>query len=295
MPQNPWERLLNDACRATARAWAEIAPLYAAGAHVEHKPEGPVTEADRLADRLIQEELQALYPTDQYGYLTEETEDNLDRLDRDRVWIIDPIDGTSDFILKNGNFVIQIGLVERDPSGAWEAVLGVVYRPVGGDPALGEMYSAIRGRGGRVEFYNRNEPTGRTRELHVSSRSTIERMKAVISNSHRSARLDRFVESLPFHQVRPVGSIGIKLCLIARGDFDFYVNLARGKCREWDICGPGLILTEAGGTLTDLEGRPIRYNQRDVRNHGGMLASNGILHDRFTAEVERFEAENPPD
>ncbi len=283
-----WESARRSACSAAARAWEIIAPLYESGSHVEETDEGPSTEADKLADRIIGEELRKNNPTHEYGYLTEETEDDTSRLRRERVWIIDPIDGTKDFIRKNGNFAMHVGLVERLEDGLWHPVAGAVYRPV-----PGEMYSAVRGEGSFLEIYRDHASAEPSKTLRVSRRAPISAMKAVISNSHRTARLTRMVESLHFADVLSIGSIGIKLSLIARGDYDVYVNLARGKCREWDICAPELILTEAGGILTGLDGSPISYNKQDVYDRRGLLASNAMIHDDLKELVARFERENP--
>lgn len=274
------------ACRSAVTAWASIGELYEKGSHIEEKVDGPSTEADKLADRIIQEELMREFPASEFGYLTEETEDNTDRLERDRVWIIDPIDGTKDFILKNGNFAMHVGLVERGEDGRWHAVAAAVYRP-----ALGEMYSAIKGQGARLDTYKNNAPTGEVRPLLVSSRSSIEQMNVVVSNSHRDAHLARILAGFNFNEVLHIGSIGIKLSLIAGGGYDVYINAARGKCKEWDICAPDLILSEAGGIATDLLGEQRDYNLQDPILPEGLLASNGTIHEQIKQKILEIEAE----
>ncbi|MBI1785508.1 3'(2'),5'-bisphosphate nucleotidase CysQ [Candidatus Sumerlaeota bacterium] len=282
---NPeWEEARKAAVAAAAEAWRRIAPLYETGSHVEQTAEGPSTEADKLADKIIGEELRKNYPPDQYGYLTEETEDDRSRLDRRRVWIIDPIDGTKDFIKKNGAFAIHIGMAERFDDGLWHPVAAAVYRP-----HAGEMYSAVKGAGSQVEPYTPSGPAGGPRPLRVSGRAPISQMKVVISNSHRSSDLNQLVDFMNFAEMLSIGSIGIKLALIARGDYDVYVNLARGKCREWDICAPDLILTEAGGILTGLDGSRITYNKEDVYDRRGLLASNAAIHPQLSEKIAEFE------
>ena len=280
------EKAREAARQAALTAWESIAGLYRSGSHVEQKADGPTTEADKVADRIISAELKKSFPPEEYGYLTEETEDDPARLERDLVWIIDPIDGTRDFIKQNGNFTIHVGLVERGADGLWHGLAAVVYRPI-----PGELYSAIRGRGSRVERCENNVPQGEPRRLAVSKRATIGEMKAVISSSHRNERLDRIIKGFGFAEVLSVGSMGIKLSLIAKGDYDFYIQSDRGKSREWDNCAPDLILTEAGGKLTDLDGAAISYNKEDVYNRAGLLGSNGLNHDELQAGVARFEAE----
>lgn len=265
-------------------AWDAIGRLYETGSHVEEKEDGPSTEADKLADRIISDELKKVFSPSEYGYLTEETDDDLDRLERRRVWVIDPIDGTKDFIKKNGNFAMHIALVERSEAGVWVPVAGAVYRP-----ALGDMYSAVKGKGAWLEKCEDNLPGGESVRLQVSPRAEIGQMRAVISNSHRDSYLDRLVSQFGFSEVYSVGSIGIKMCLIAGGDYDVYINPARGKCKEWDSCAPHLILSEAGGIFTDLDGQGRTYNQKDVFLPNGLLATNGKQHEAIRKVIEDFE------
>lgn len=285
MSPSDWEKAREAACDAAAEAWRAIAGLYETGSHVVEKADGPSTEADRLADRLIAERLQRSYPLESCGYLTEESEDANARLTRDRVWVIDPIDGTKDFIKKNGNFTIHIGLVEKTGPNLWEAVAAAVYRPV-----AGTMYSAAKGGGSSAQKYQNHAPVGAPERLRVSTRAPLSRMRAVISSSHRTGELDRLIEFLQCADVLSIGSIGLKLSLIATGECDFYVNLARGKCKEWDVCAPDLILAEAGGIVTDLDGGHISYNRNNVLLEGGLLASNSLIHDELIGRVAEFEA-----
>lgn len=279
-----WQKARRDACQSAATAWEAIRPLYESGSHVEEKADGPSTEADKLADRLLQEELQKIYPADEYGYLTEESSDRIERRDRRQVWIIDPIDGTKDFIKRNGAFAMHVGLVERGEDGLWFPVAAAVYRP-----HMGEMYSAVRGEGAQLEQYKQNKPTGEVRPLRVSDRDSLAELRAVASNSHRDEALALLLKHFAFAEIFHVGSIGIKLSLIAGGGYDVYLNPARGKCKEWDICAPELILTEAGGILTDFEGERRNYNQPNPVLPEGMVGSNGRAHKELLAEIAKLQ------
>jgi 3'(2'), 5'-bisphosphate nucleotidase len=281
-----WRKARTAACLAAAEAWSQIEPLYVSGSHVENKKEGPTTEADRLADRLIAQRLQQEFPLSRFAYLTEETDDNLKRLEFERVWVIDPIDGTMDFIKKNGQFTIHVALVERLGDGYWHAVASAVYRPIGG-----EMYSAVRGEGSHVEEYAAGEPTGRVNKVRVSERSKISEMKAVMSASHRTPELNQLMSRMGFAEILSVGSIGIKLAVIANGQYDCYINLARNRSREWDSCAPHLILEESGGILTGLGGEALTYNNRSVYHADGLIGSNGKIHDEICARVAALESE----
>ena len=283
-----WETARDAACRIALEAWTAIEPLYDGGYAITEKVDGPCTEADKRADQLIVERLSLLFPAPEYGYLTEESEDQPGRLTCDRVWIIDPIDGTREFIKHSGNFVIHIGLVERMEDGQWHPVAAAVYRPV-----AGEMYSAVLGQGARSTKVNplaatssKNENAGE--KLAVSPRDRIEQMRSVVSNSPQASRLMRLIQSLSLEDYWQIGSLGVKLCTIAKGGAELYINLGRGKSKEWDTCAPHLILTEAGGSLTDLDGQPLTYNHPDVYHQRGLLASNGIIHEALLDLVHKF-------
>lgn len=289
MPHALWNEAREAGIAAALTAWEAIAGLYESGSHIDHGPDGPSTEADKLADRILKQDLQKNFPLERFGYLTEETEDDRSRLDRDRLWIIDPIDGTKDFIQKNGNFSIHIGYAERNAQGLFEPVAAVVYRPF-----PGEMYSAVKGEGSRIDPCEDNRICGPSRPMRVSDRREVGRMRCVISNSHRSSKLSELVKWMGFEETLPIGSIGIKVSLIARGDYDVYVNLARGRCKEWDVCAPQLILTEAGGKLTGLDGSFIHYNKQDVRDSAGLLATNDLTHEELMSRIAEFEANYQP-
>jgi 3'(2'), 5'-bisphosphate nucleotidase len=285
-----WEQARRVAVRVARAAWQQaIEPLYFADYHIHEKIDGPCTEADRNADRLIVEMLSREFPEPAYGYLTEESEAQARRLACEHVWIIDPIDGTKEFIKKNGNFAIHIGLVERFADG-FHPVAAVVYRPVAGD-----MYSATRGGGAwryRVPAgapLDADLPLGE--RIHVSGRNTLPTMRSAVSNSHSESRIVRLIKSLELEDFWHIGSLGIKLALIAEGKAELYINLGVGKAKEWDTCAPQLILSEAGGVLTDLEGTVITYNHEDYLMNKGLLASNGLTHAELVERAQAFLAE----
>ncbi len=289
---------LRQACQHAREAvldtWSAICHFHGGSYEIEHKIDGPSTEADKLADHLLVAALRRHYPVKDFGYLSEEFERDPIRLERQSVWIIDPIDGTSDFIRGEGDFAIQVGLVtERD--GQWGPAVGVVYHPI-----AGRLYCAVRGQGSWMErevdadqpllrrWWSRTAaeaPRSITlarfhppERLQVRFTEAIPGMVAVVSASHKTRRLRHVLEVVLFHGHYSRGSVGVKIAEIAQGHADVYVNTERSKCKEWDLCGPHLILSEAGGTVTDLDGQPITYNHEDVWLHGGILASNGTSH-----------------
>jgi 3'(2'), 5'-bisphosphate nucleotidase len=194
--------------------------------------------------------------------LAEESKDDLSRLEKSRVWIVDPLDGTAEFIARNGEFVIMIGLADEG-----EPVVGVVYQPI--DDVL---FAAARGQGAFVEEF------GEQRPLRVSESRELRKFRLVVSRSHRPALVDTVISRMGLQRERSIGSVGLKIGLIARGQAEFYVHPNPGT-KEWDTCAPDTIVREAGGKMTDCWNRPLRYNRENVRNRFGVLASNGVSHE----------------
>ena len=248
-------------------AGAAILDLYEGPLDIEQKASAddrePVTQADKLANEIIVARLLREFPDD--GILAEESIDTSHRLDKSRVWMIDPLDGTTGFIDGNGDFAVQIGLAENG-----ECVLGVVYQPL-----TGTLYRAVRGGGTWIERPNVEPEQGR-----VSDHREISTMRLAASRSHRSPRMDKVVEAFGLKEEIRRGSVGIKVGLIVEQQSDLYVHLSP-RTKQWDTCAPQLILHEAGGRMTDLFGRPLRYNHADVQNRNGVVASNGASHDRI--------------
>ncbi len=222
----------------------------------------PVTIADREASMLVVEGLQRHFPDD--GILSEEEDDDTrHRMARDRVWIIDPIDGTAGFIKKDGDFAVQIGLaVEGIP------VVGVVLMPF-----HDVLYFASSGAGAFAV-----KGGGAQEAMSVSDQNDIGEMNLAMSRNHASKQMFRIVEELGFRKEVRRGSVGLKIGLIAEQVCDIYIHPSP-RTKLWDTCAPQIILEEAGGVLTDLWGRRYSYDVRDVQNWGGIVASNGAAHD----------------
>lgn len=227
----------------------------------------PVTVADVAANTYILEVLHTRLAGQEFAYLTEETfktQPESDRLGAEFVWVIDPLDGTKDFIQKNGEYAVHIALVQNH-----RPILAVVVRP-----AVGRLYFATVGQGTFV-----SERQGTITPIHVSQRHQFDELIVVTSRSHRSDRFNQLMQQFPCQKQKPVGSLGGKFAAIADQEADVYVSLS-GKSgpKDWDLAAPELILTEAGGKLTHFDGTPLLYNQPDVTQWGGLLASNGQCH-----------------
>ena len=227
-----------------------------------------VTAADREANELIVSRLQKEFPDD--GILAEESVDNEQRLEKDRVWLIDPMDGTKNFINRDGDFAVQIGLAVGG-----ESVLGVVYQPV-----RRVLYRAARHGGAWIEA-GENDGT----RMSVSNLTRPSEMVLASSRSHRSPRMERVVTAFGFKDETRRGSVGVKVGLIAERQADLYLHLSPGT-KQWDTCGPEAILAEAGGRLTDLFGQPLRYNGVRVDNRNGIVATNGAAHEMVIEKLK---------
>ncbi len=220
----------------------------------------PVTEADRQASRIIVGGLESEFPDD--GILSEEEADDKNRLTKNRVWIIDPIDGTNGFVNREGEFAVQIGLAI-----AGETVLGVVY-----EPAFERLFWAIKDAGTWLET-----PGKELQKLRVSDKTDFSQMTLAASRSHRSPRMDQLIAAFGFSKEIKSGSVGVKVGLLTQQIGDVYIHLS-SRTKQWDTCAPQIILEEAGGKMTDLFGAPIIYNTTDVQNYNGVVATNGVSH-----------------
>ena len=227
----------------------------------------PVTEADHAANALIVARLRAAFPDD--VILSEEIPDDRSRLGRARVWMVDPIDGTRDFIMGHSGFVVMIGLaVDGRPQ------VGAVAHPL-----TGNVFVGATGAGAHLV-----KPDGSRTEVHTSSLSAPPGIRLVASKSHRTGRVDAVKRALGIEDEMNVGSVGLKIALVCQAARDLYVYPG-GRTKIWDTCGPEAILLAAGGRMTDVDGRPLAYDQPDLYNRRGIVASNGPLHDLVIATI----------
>jgi len=270
-----YARELDAAIRLARAAGAAALEHYGGPLRIVHKSENedPVTQADHAANDVIMAGLQREFPAD--GLLSEESLDTVRRLSISRVWMIDPLDGTKGFIDGNGDFAVQIGLVEDGTP-----VLGVVYQPA---PDL--LQYASRGAGAWVV-----RPETQPERMRVSSGTDFARMRLAASRDHHSPRMSAVMRALGISEEIRRGSVGIKTGLIAERQCDLYVHLSP-RTKHWDTCAPEAILAEAGGRLTDLWGEPLRYNTEDVQNRNGLLAAGGAAHPLVVARLAPLLAE----
>jgi 3'(2'),5'-bisphosphate nucleotidase len=219
----------------------------------------PVSQADLDADAAIAEVVHAAFPDD--AWLSEESVDDHRRLSARRVWIVDPLDGTRGFLEHSHDFSVHVGLaVDGMP------VMGVVVQPVSGD-----LYRAVAGEGA---FRLRGQEVTR---IQTSAGAHLPDFRIGISRHHAPPELLQWLrdQGLEARSLRS-GASG-KYLLLAHGDLDAVVTVTGGE-KEWDSCAPEVIVREAGGTVTDGDGRPLTYNQRDPGRPRGVVSSNGACH-----------------
>jgi 3'(2'), 5'-bisphosphate nucleotidase len=250
---------------------------------IKENQDGPVTAADIAANHYILEKLQTDLGTEDFGYLSEETYKALSGSSRESlrhqpwVWIIDPLDGTRDFIDKTGEYAVHIALVHEG-----RPVLAVVAWP-----EAEKLYYATLGGGTFVET-----PEGVATPVRVSKRNAINDLSLVASRTHRDERFNQLLRQLPFKEKHYVGSVGCKIATIIEQQADVYISLSgKSAPKDWDMAAPELILSEAGGQFTHFDGTPLMYNQGDVNQWGGLMASNGPCHNALCHKASEILAQ----
>ncbi|MCK4797843.1 MAG: 3'(2'),5'-bisphosphate nucleotidase CysQ [Spirochaetes bacterium] len=242
--------------KISIEAGNEILKVYNTNFNVEYKEDkSPLTEADKKSNELIVKKLNQAFPN--YSTLSEEYEDDKSRLHNDWCWIIDPLDGTKEFLKKNGEFTVNIALSHKH-----KVVLGVVYVPV-----ANEIYYAIKGNGAYSEI------KGKINKLRVSDR--IDNLILLKSRSHASDQLERLMKenSNKIFEIKPAGS-SMKGCLIAKGEADIYYRF--GLTMEWDTAAMQCVIEEAGGIFRQLDDTQMLYNRINSLNDKGFYILNKI-------------------
>ena len=232
-----------------------ISDGYFSTFEVSHKEDGSVvTSIDKKVDKFIRDSLSELFPN--YGFLTEESKDDLSRIEHEFVWIIDPVDGTEEFVKRQYEFVINIALCRNH-----EIVLAAIMEPISG-----EIYYAVKGEG----CYLLKDDV-KTR-LHVSDRRS--NLTCLTSPFHMVEEEKEYLKKHndKFNKIEYRGA-AYKACLIASGQADVSYRFSPNS-KEWDTAAPQLIVEEAGGVFFDKNRNKITYNKEDIRNLDGFVMLN---------------------
>jgi 3'(2'), 5'-bisphosphate nucleotidase len=263
------EAALN-AARTAALAAGQLLRPEAGKVHpAEAKGDGsPVTALDLEADRIIQALLRRAFPA--IAIVSEESS-TPDAPGASRFWLIDPLDGTRDFAAGSSEFAIHIALVMDG-----RPVVSVVHQPAGG-----ALFEAIAGGGAfRAEGIRREK-------LNVSNRSRLEELRIGTSRRSPGERLTRLLSESPLGRLAVPQGASLKLTAVAAGELDGTLCL-HDREKTWDSCAPGLIITEAGGRVSDGDGRPLSYGGPDPVHHRGIVTSNGRCHEALCALAARY-------
>lgn len=261
-----WESC--DILRAYARG--EQPPFgYPAALSVDLGGEGPVSAADLAVNQHLLEGLRQGFADAPWTLLSEETAAEQmasgEPLPGEWIWILDPLDGTKDFLQGTGEYAVHLALVHQQ-----RPVLGVVLQPEREEVWFGLVDAS--GQGGEAWCENRS---GERSPARLSGRSQRQELVLVASRNHRDARLEQLLQRLELGDTKAIGSVGGKVATILRGEADVYISLSgRSAPKDWDMAAPEAVLLAAGGSFSHADGEPLLYNTGDVRQAGCLIASN---------------------
>ncbi|MFB6346938.1 MAG: 3'(2'),5'-bisphosphate nucleotidase CysQ [bacterium] len=266
-----------DQVKALASEAADRAmEIYEENFDVKYKKddrESPLTEADTESNRIITAGLKEITP--EIPIISEETEDNkryAKRRQFDEFWLVDPLDGTKEFVNKNGEFTVNIGLVRNTLP-----IAGVVVAPVP------DVTYWTDGKEAKVER------DGTTEELSTSDTTEIDQSTLVHSRSHSGEKMEEFLNEVTFGDSKPRGS-SLKICNIAEGTADVYVRFR--PTWEWDTAAADAVLRMAGGKFTEPDGNTLSYNTESLKNDRGLLVTNDTLHEAVSQEIVELFGES---
>jgi len=230
----------------------------------------PITEADIKSNNIIQK----IISTFGYPILSEESVDDKKRLDFQKIWIVDPLDGTTDFIKKTGEFTIMISLLDGK-----QPILGIIYWPT-----EDKLFIAQKGKGA----YKLDN--GIWSKLSVSDTSELSKCKVVGSRHHISDIEKKLLEHLNISKFTSKGS-SLKVADISSGNAELYFTTTN-KIKQWDTCASYCLIKEAGGKMTDMFGNDLEYNTEKLNHENGLLVSNGLIHDKVINIYSEFLKNN---
>jgi 3'(2'), 5'-bisphosphate nucleotidase len=257
-----WSDEIRIASTLARQAGEVIMNIYKKDFSVSYKgTNDPVTEADQLANTLIVEGLASHFSGD--GIVAEESPLPTSCQPTGRIWYVDPLDGTKEFISRNGEFSIMIGLTLNA-----KTQLGIVYRPT-----EDQLFAGITDQEAWMEHQGTRHP------LRATQAKSLTALTLVASRSHRSPKLSPIKQALNIQEEHPMGSVGLKIGFIANGGADLYMEPGP-YTKAWDACAPEAILRGAGGCFTDSHGNPIQYGTNEIRNLHGVVATTKDCHQR---------------
>tara|TARA_Y100001936_G_C15899329_1_gene572392 strand:+ start:85 stop:906 length:822 start_codon:yes stop_codon:yes gene_type:complete len=251
------------------RAGEKVIEIYETDFSTEKKEDdSPITQADIESNQILKQVLTETGIT----ILSEEEKDDKNRLFEEKVWIVDPLDGTTDFVNRTGEFTIMVGLVENHKS-----ILGMIYWPT-----KKKMYLAESKKG--AYCYD----DGKWQKIDVSMISELQNCQALVSRHHLSEKEKKLLDEMEISVVTGMGS-SLKVTEIASGNAEVFVTTTN-KMKQWDTCASNCIISEAGGKMTDLFGNEFSYNTEEVHHENGILATNGSIHQDALDAISRLDS-----
>lgn len=259
---------LDIAIKAAIEAGKAILEIYQKDYKTSTKNDNsPITDADLKSNEVIKKILSQT----KHWILSEEDKDDLRRLSQETIWIVDPLDGTSDFIDKTGEFTVMISLIKNK-----KPILGVIGWPTGKT-----LFAAQKGSGA---FRFSNEEW---QKISVTKISELPKCRTVGSRHHLSDKEKSFIKKLGIEDFTSIGS-SLKVGKISSGEAEAYITTTN-KMKEWDSAASYCIISEAGGKMTDMSGNDITYNNRDVYHQNGILVTNGLVHNKIVEEFKKLK------
>jgi 3'(2'), 5'-bisphosphate nucleotidase len=259
---------LDIAIKAAREAGNAILEIYQRDFKTSKKnDDSPITEADLKSNEIIKEILSQT----EHTILSEEDKDDQSRLSKDTIWIIDPLDGTSDFIDKTGEFTVMIALIKNK-----KPVLGVI-----GWPTEKTFFVAQKGSGA-FRYSN-----GEWKKISVTTSTKLSECRVIGSRHHLSDKEKLFIKKLGIKDFTSIGS-SLKVGKISSGEAEAYITTTN-KMKEWDSAASYCIISEAGGKMTDMLGNDITYNNKEVFHQNGILVTNGLIHDKIIEKFKKLE------
>ena len=249
-------------------AGEKIIEIYNTDFTTEKKDDdSPITQADIESDKILKEVLGKTG----FSILSEEDTDDKKRLSDEKVWIVDPLDGTTDFVNRTGEFTIMVGLVENHKS-----ILGLIYWPI-----KKKLYLAESGKGA---FCYDEE----WEKIEVTMMSEMQNCHALVSRHHLSEKEKKVLDEMEISVVTSIGS-SLKVTEIASGEAEIYLTTTN-KMKQWDTCASNCIISEAGGKMTDISGKDMIYNTESVNHENGILVTNGFVHQNALDVISRLDS-----
>ena len=257
----------NLAIEAAMKAGKAVIEVYKNNFSYQVKDDNsPITEADIKSNGIIQETLSIT----NIPILSEENVDDLVRLKHEKIWIVDPLDGTSDFVEKTGEFTIMISLVQSS-----KPILGVIYWPT-----EDKLYVAQKNKGAYELF------SGHWKKLNVNNISNLEKCHAVISRHHLSESDKKFIKKLNLLEFNQKGS-SLKVLDVCSGKAEVYLTTTN-KIKQWDTCASYCLISESGGKITSMYGEDLEFNTELINHENGLLVTNGLIHNKIVKKYSEF-------